>query len=357
MTVPVRAPSAVPGEVRSAAPVAVVGTEPDRARVIADTRRAMELAHWRRYLTPGADVSLKVNLGWDKLIPGAISAPWVVEGVILTLREHVGAMFLVESDQVVLDVERSVRMTGLLELCERLGVRWCNMSRQPVLRRRDPVAAVLHDVNIPEVLTRTEMVTLPLLKTHNKTVLTGALKNQWGCLESLRHHYHLVLTDAITDVNLLVQPRFAVMDGTVGLEGNGPKAGIPREMDTVLASANLVGIDAVAARLMGVDPLAVPHLQRAAERGLGSFPGSFALVGDEVSPSGRPFTPARHNAVSWLELLLRRSAVRRLAFHSPLFGVLCWGARRYYDLWDLVVGSARRRTFLRRSGYAAQWRR
>ena len=65
MTVPVRAPAAVPDEVRSAAPVAVMRTTPDRARVIADTRRAMELAQWRRYLTPGADVSLKVNLGWD----------------------------------------------------------------------------------------------------------------------------------------------------------------------------------------------------------------------------------------------------------------------------------------------------
>ena len=344
-------------DVRAGAPVAVVGTAPDRDRVIADTRRAMELAEWRRFLTPGADVSLKVNLGWDKLIPGAISAPWVVEGVILTLRDHVGELFLVESDQVVLDVERSVRFTGLLELCDRLGVEWCNMSRRPVVRRTEPGLTVLRDVNIPEVLTRTELVTLPLLKTHNKTVLTGALKNQWGCLESLRHNFHLVLTDAITDVNLLVQPRFAVMDGTVGLEGNGPKAGIPREMGTVLASANLVGIDAVAAQIMGIDPLVVPHLRRAFERGLGSFPGEFAVVGDPVPSPGRPFTLARHNAVSWLELLLRRSSMQRLAFHSPLFGLLCWGARRYYDLWDLLVGAARRRAFLRRSGYAAQWRR
>ncbi len=352
------APGSAPGhDLRASAPVAVVGTAPDRERVIADTRRAMELAEWRRFLTPGADISLKANLGWDKLIPGAISAPWVVEGVILTLREHAGEMFLVESDQVVLNVERSVRLTGLLEVCQRLGVRWCNMSRQPVVRRRDSGLAVLRDVNIPEVLTRTELVTLPLLKTHNKTVLTGALKNQWGCLESLRHHYHLVLTDAITDVNLLVQPRFAVMDGTVGLEGNGPKAGISREMNTVLASANLVGIDAVAAQIMGIDPFSVPHLRRASEQGLGSFLGDFAVLGDPVAPPRRPFTPARHNAVSWLELLLRRSAVQRIAFHSPLFGLLCWGARRYYDLWDLLVGTARRRAFLRRSGYAAQWRR
>ncbi len=217
---------AVDRAARQTAPVAVVATAPDRERVIADTRRAMELADWTRFVTPGADLALKANLGWDKLIPGAISAPWVVEGVILTVRERAGRVFLVESDQVVLDVERAVRLTGLLELCRRLDVTWCNMSCGATVRVRDDRRVVLRDVNIPEILTRTELITLPLVKTHNKTTVTGALKNQWGCLESLRHTFHLVLTDAIADVNCLIQPRFAVMDGTVGLEGNGPKSGV-----------------------------------------------------------------------------------------------------------------------------------
>lgn len=339
------------------APVAVVRTAPGRERVIADVGRAMELAGWRRHLSPGADVALKVNLGWDKLIPGAISAPWVVEGVIRALRGHVGELFMVESDQVVLDIERSVRLSGLLELCRDHGVTWCNMSLGATVRVRDEGRVVLRDVNLPEVLTRTELVTLPLLKTHNKTTLTGALKNQWGCLESLRHQYHLVLPDAIADVNCLVRPRFAVMDGTVGLEGNGPKAGIPREAGLVLASADPVGLDAAAARVMGIDPYAVPHLVRAAEAGLGSISAGLEPVGDPLEPLSPPFVPARHNAVSWLELVLRQSSLRRLVFHTRLFDLMCWGARRYYDLWDLTVGRARRRGFLRRSGYAAQWRR
>jgi uncharacterized protein (DUF362 family) len=349
----VRRPAPSPTE-RAAAPVAVVRTAADREQVIADVGRAVELAGWRRFVTPGADLALKPNLGWDKLIPGAISAPWVVEGVIVALRAHVGTIFLVESDQVVLDVERTLRLTGLDEVCRRHGVTWCNMSRGQAVRFTDDGRRVLRDVNLPEILTRTELITLPLLKTHNKTTITGALKNQWGCLETLRHSFHLVLADAIADVNVLLQPRFAVMDGTVGLEGNGPKAGIPRVADLVLASGNLVGLDAVAARVMGFDPERIPHLLRCAEEGLGSVTG-FAVAGAGVDDLRQEWVPARHNAVSWLELALRRSALRRLVFHTPLFRLMCWGARRYYDVWDAVVGRRYRRDFAARSGYAAQW--
>ncbi len=339
---------------RSLANVALIATGPSPDRVFDSVREAMELANWRRYITPGAAVSLKPNLGWDKLIPGAISAPWVVEAVIRTIQDHVGEIHLVEADQVVLSARRALQVTGIDRVCERHGVIYHNMSEEPTVTLQGEMR-VLQDVRIPEILTRTELITLPLLKTHNKTDLTGALKNQWGCLETLRHHFHLVLSDALADVNSLVQPRFAVMDATVGLEGDGPKSGIPKEMNLVLASANLVGIDSVAARLMDIDPTAVEHLHTCAEAGLGSTSG-FQVLGEAVEEHTTPFVRASHNAVSWLELALRRSTLQRLAFHSPLFPFLCWGARRFYDLWDLFVGRQRRSAFFARSPYRDQWK-
>ena len=76
--------------------VSIVRADPKT--VFESVRQAMESAGWKRYVRPGANVSLKVNLGWDKLVPGAISAPWVVEGVIRTIRDYVGKLYLVESD-------------------------------------------------------------------------------------------------------------------------------------------------------------------------------------------------------------------------------------------------------------------
>jgi uncharacterized protein (DUF362 family) len=340
---------------RLEAPVALLRTAPDERQVHEDVRRVMELGRWRDHISAGAEVAIKPNLGWDKLIPGAISAPWVVDGIVRTIRDHVGTIHLVESDQVVVRADRALAVSGLDRVCRRHDLEWHNMSRGRHLRIRRDDARVLHEVEIPEILTRCELITVPVLKTHNKTVLTGALKNQWGCLRELRHNFHPVLDDALADVNRLVQPRFSVMDGTVGLEGNGPKSGIPKEMGVVLASANLVGLDSAAALLMGLDPASAVHLHRCSDAGLGAVVSADEVVGDALGDLARPFLPARHNPVSWIELVLRGSLAERLAFRSPLFHALCWGARRYYDLWDLLVGRRRRRRFFAGSPWARQW--
>jgi uncharacterized protein (DUF362 family) len=342
-----------PADRRDAA-VSVQRATPTREGVIEAVRQAMELADWKRYVPQGAEVSIKPNLGWDKLIPGSISAPWVVEGVIHAIRGHVGRICLVESDQVVVDVERALVLTGLDAVCRRENVTWVNMSRGPFVRLRQPDRLALRDVEIPEILLRTAVITVPLMKTHNKTTVTGAIKNQWGCLRALRHSFHLVLAEALVDVNLMVQPRFAVMDGTVGLEGNGPKSGMPKEMGLVLASANLVGLDATAARIMSFDPHDIQHLELCSRHGLGSLDG-FGMAGVPVSEVAERFVPAAHNAVSWLELALRKSWLRRAVFDTKLLELMSWGARRYYDLWDYSVGSRLRREFFASSPYAAQW--
>jgi uncharacterized protein (DUF362 family) len=341
-------------EERAGAPVSLARAPGNREAVFAAVSAAMSRANWKNYIPAGTPVSVKPNLGWDKLIPGAISAPWVVEGVIREIKSHVGPIYLVEADQVVVDVEAALRVSRLDEVCREHNVTWVNMSHGAFVRMRGGDRLVLSDVQIHEILTKTALITVPLMKTHNKTTITGAIKNQWGCLQALRHNFHLSLSEALVDVNTLVQPRFAVMDATVGLEGDGPKSGQPKEMGLVLASANLVGLDATAARIMGFDPRQIRHLTLCAEHGLGSTDPE-RVVGESVEDFKTQFRPATHNAVSWVELSLRKSMVRSLAFETPLLRLLSWGARRYYDIWDLRVGSKLRKEFFRRSPFAKQW--
>lgn len=291
----------------------------------------------------------------DKLIPGAISAPWVVEGVVLAIRNHAGPIYLVEADQVVVDVEQALRLSRLHAICREHNVTWINMSRGQRVRLRDDDRLILKDVEIHEILTKTALVTVPVIKTHNKTTISGAIKNQWGCLPTLRHNFHLMLEEALADVNALVQPRFAVMDATVGLEGDGPKSGRPKEMGLVLASASLSGLDATAARIMGFDPTAIRHLKLCSQAGFGKLE-DIRVVGESADAMKTTFLPATHNAVSWLELFLRKSMVRSLVFETPLLKVMSWGARRYYDLWDATTGARLRKEFFRQSPFAEQWR-
>ncbi len=334
-------------------PVAFVHTKPEN--LAEDVRRVMELTDWRQYITPGTDIALKPNLGWDKLIPGSISAPWVVEAVIETIKDYVGKIFMVESDQVVVKADQALALSRLDKVCQRHQITWVNMSRGKFIDVDNPERLVLKHVRIPEILTKTELITLPLLKTHNKTTITGALKNQWGCLDTIRHNYHLVIPQALVDINSIVRPKFAVMDGTVALEGNGPKSGIPREMNVLLASANLAGMDGVAAQLMGFNPQSIEHIVLCAQHGLGSLCSPDQIIGDEITSITTHFVHARHNAISWLELFLRRSRLEYLVFQTPLLKLFCWGTRRYYDAWDLTVGNRLRNDFLRKSAYAKQW--
>lgn len=318
------------------AKVALIGTQPNKASVISAVHEAMRLADWKTFITPGADIALKPNLGWDKLIPGAISAPWVIEAVILMIQDYVNHIYLVESDQVVCSADEALKVTKLDEICYQYGIPWVNMSRGEFLEFKGKDRLVLKQVKIPKILFEAELITLPLMKTHNKTTITGALKNQWGCLEELRHNFHPVLSEALVDVNYLTQPRFAIMDATIALEGNGPKSGISKEMNLVLASGNIVGIDATAARIMGFDPKTISHLLLCEENGFGSL--NPQVIGESIEEHKTSFIPAKHNLVSLAEILFRHSFISRLIFHTKIFNLMTFITRRYYDIWDIVFG-------------------
>lgn len=322
-------------------------------------KEAMELASWKSALQRGKPTALKVNLGWDLFIPGSITSPWVVEGVILAIRDWVGPLYLVESDQVLENIQKAYEQSGLPDVCKRYGVTWVNMSQASSSRRQLPGAAIFQTIELPDILTECQIVTIPVMKTHAKTRITGSLKNQWGCISKLRHNYHLVLSDALADINKALKPAFAVMDATIALEGNGPKSGRPKIINRVLASADLVALDTVQAKLMGFDPNDIEHVQRCAQRGIGtSSLDEIEILGDADAPAcNLGFEPARHNLVSRIEELLRRSRWKWLFFDTPVFMIMLLGAKIWYLIWFYAVGGKKHWNFiLNDSRYGPLWR-
>jgi uncharacterized protein (DUF362 family) len=323
----------------------------------------MEAARFRTFVPSGAAVAIKPNLGWDLFLPGAVTSPLVVEGVIQKLQGHVSKIYLVEADQVLVHVEKSLQQTGMDQLCARYGVEWINLSRSPFVRVSVPDPLQVEAIDLPEILTRTVLITVPVMKTHNKTVLTGAIKNQWGCLPTFRHNYHPIVNEVLRDLNRVLRPSFSVMDATVALEGNGPKSGRPRIVNLVLASGDPVAIDTIAGEIMGLlDRFEILHLRYCEEAGIGVHDRSrIDVLDSERSPRETPryrFETARHNTVSWVETALRQSAIRRLVFESPLLVPLCWGARVWYFIWYyLGKGRKLRDAAIAGSPYGFQWSR
>jgi uncharacterized protein (DUF362 family) len=352
----------LPGTTRREEPMSaensIVALEPVRGDVRDAVRRALEAAEWKRAIPRGSAVALKVNLGWDLFIPGSVTSPLVAEALILELRDHVGKLYMVEADQVLENVQRAYEQSGMREVCRRTGVEWVNMSHAPYDRLERPDNVVLRHVEVPRILRETLLVTVPVMKTHAKTGITGALKNQWGCLNKMRHEYHLVLDDALADLNSIVTPALCVMDGTVGLEGNGPKSGRPRVADRILCSTDPVALDTIQAICMGIDPASVEHLARCSARGLGNHDRERIEVRGLVpEESVLSFEPARHNAVSWVETLLRRSTLKKLFFNTPIFRLCLLGAKLYYLGWTLLRGRGYWKTMRAHPVYGEQWRR
>jgi hypothetical protein len=114
---------------------------------------------------------------------------------------------------------------------------------------------------------------------------------------------------------------FAVMDGTFAGDGPGPRCMIPHVKNVLLASADQVAIDAVAAKLMGFDPLSIPYIKIADERGLGcGDPREIEIVGDEEAAR------ERWNFVGPFE---------RMTFASRMQHLIYWGALKKPVEWSL----------------------
>ena len=156
-----------------------------------------------------------------------------------------------------------------------------------------------------DILEADIFISLPKFKTHGLTVMTGAVKNSYGILPGAqKSRLHQVagtperFHDVIVDVFRLRVPDLFIMDAVVGMEGNGPASPELREIGCILASENAVALDAVVARMMGLDPGRLRFLQKAKAMGLGDFDAErIALAGEMPALPGFKIPPLGGEAI------------------------------------------------------------
>lgn len=341
--------------------VAVIFTSPQT--VIEDYHRVMELADWRAHLTAERDLLLKLNLSWTKYFPSCSSQPWQVDGVVSTLLEGgypASKIIPIENKTVVTNPVKGARNNAWVPVLERHGLKFQPLTevKWQVYRFKSPLLK-LNDIfpegiEIPSIYPGRDILHLPTVKTHGHSTTTGAIKNAFGgLLKEVRHyahkHIHEVLVDLLMMQRELHPNVFAVMDGTVAGDGAGPRTMIPRVKNVILASADSVAIDAVAARLMGFDPMEIPYLRMATELGLGDARlNHIDLVGDPIAGVNFGFQ-TRKSLVIWGDQMIRLGPLRfaeRLLLHSPLVVWAPFASNVYHDwIWYPTVGRQRIREF------------
>jgi len=343
--------------------VAVVRTRPET--VLADYGRVMDLAGYRDTLSRDRDTLIKLNLSWTKYFPSCSSQPWQVDGVIgkmLADGYSRTRLIPVENKTVVTNPREGCRNNRWEPVLKKHGLEFQPLTEidWQVYRFKSPLLKLNQifpeGIQIPAIYPGRQILHLPTVKTHGHAVMTGSVKNSFGgLLREVRHyahkHMHEVLVDLLYMQRELHPAVFTVMDGTVAGDGAGPRTMIPRVKNLILAASDSVAIDAIAARLMGFDPMSIPFLRMAHERGLGiADPKQIELVGDDVSTENFGFQ-TRKSLVIWGDQMIRKGFLRpleRLLLHSPLMVWAPFASNVYHDaVWYPTIGQARIREFMK----------
>lgn len=139
------------------------------------------------------------------------------------------------------------------------------------------------------------LVSMPKMKTHHWAGVTLSLKNMFGIVPGSvygwpKNRLHWAGIDgSILDINgALAMPRFNIVDGIVGMEGNGPIQGEPRKSGVLVFGADPVAVDATCARLMSIDPWRIGYLEKA-----GAFLGNVAE--ERIEQVGEPVERRRQD--------------------------------------------------------------
>ena len=335
--------------------VAVVKTSPES--VLEDYQNLLRLAEIETHLPKDKTTILKDNISWHYPFPGANTTPWQLEGTIQGLRKlGYEQLVAVENNTVVTNTLKGERLNKYTDIYKKQGIEVkFNFAEEFKWVKYEPKGELLvlpkiyrKGIYLPEFFFDKNIVHLPTMKCHIYTTTTGAMKNAFGGLLTTKRHYthtwiHETLVDLLTIQQEIHSGVFAVMDGTTAGNGPGPRTMKPEIKDYILASADSVAIDAVAAKMMGFDPMSMKYIRLAHERGLGKGRiDEIEVLGEDISGVNFGFSVG-DNMASRVGDLLWFSPLRifqRLFFRTPLVYLFVFGSAFYHDrFWWPVKGT------------------
>jgi uncharacterized protein (DUF362 family)/Pyruvate/2-oxoacid:ferredoxin oxidoreductase delta subunit len=272
------------------------------------------------FVSPGQRVLLKVNL-LSKAVPerAVTTHPELVRAVIRSVRAAGGVVTVGDSPggPNTPGQWRGISTeSGIAAVCSEEGAPLV-LFDDDCVRAPSSQGSLYGAFTLGRAVVETDvLITLPKFKTHGFMMFTGAVKNLFGCIPGLdKAQYHLKVPDRddfgsmLVDLLLACRPALAIMDAVVGMEGDGPAGGTPRQIGALLASSDSVALDVVASAMAGLDPMEVYSNKAAARRGLGPAAVDqveIAGVGwRELAPTGFAL-PARDASARFPKWLARR---------------------------------------------------
>lgn len=262
-------------------------------------REALLEIGWKKERVRGRRFLLKPNLVETSLGAGHINThPMVVRAAALALYSLGASRVIVgEGPGHRRDTLLVLEESGLAEVLVQEKLRFVDLNREPGFAVENAGRqSGLVRLTLPGVLQEVDgLVSLAKLKTHHWAGVTLSMKNLFGIMPGSYYGWpknvlHVAgLLESILDINATVRAELAIVDGIVGMEGDGPILGPAKSAGVLVVGSNPVAVDATAARVMGVAPERVKYLARA-DGWLGPLAEpAIRQVGEPVASVASPF--------------------------------------------------------------------
>jgi uncharacterized protein (DUF362 family)/ferredoxin len=243
----------------------------------------------QRFARPGEKIVLKPNVlvGIDPK-RNVSTHPLVFKAVGRIFKEF-GVIVSYGDSPAQLGCLFNLRNCGLKAVGDELGLRIADF---------DHGREVVHETALLNkkfiiangILEADGVISLPKFKTHGLTRFTGGVKNQFGCVPGFnKRGFHFNMPDPfqfatmLVDINTFVRPRLFVMDGILAMEGNGPFNGQTRPLNVLLFSTDPVALDAIACKIIDLNPEFVPTSKPGEMSGLGTYHyENIQVLGDDL---------------------------------------------------------------------------
>jgi len=278
-----------------------------------------------QFVQKGNRVLLKPNLLYGKAPEKAVTThPSIVKGMIKIVREGGGIPFIGDSPSV----------GGLMSTAEKAGIkRVADEMNCPLVEFDRPVLSAkgagthFKQLEIDQAILEVDVIiNLPKWKTHGLTLLTLGVKNLFGCVPGTKKAlWHLkagqdrkVFAQMLVDLYQVIRPSLTILDGIIGMEGNGPNSGHPISLGLILASTDPLSLDQIVCDLLGIPRDSLPTNRVAFEEGLAM--DGVEVVGERVEEVKIPrFRLPTLSEPAWNLPGFLRKALKNALTSKPIF--------------------------------------
>jgi uncharacterized protein (DUF362 family) len=207
-----------------------------------------------------------------KTSSAVVTDVYLVEAIVKYLKAiGVKRIIIGEAPGLNVDVELAFKVSGFTRLAQKEKLELLNLEKADTIEKPWKFGKI----KIPKIVFESYYINVPKLKTHMQTLVTLGLKNQKGLLRSeYKKGFHITwgLDEPIAELAKIVKPDLTIVDGIVGIEGDGPLLQGKRIKSHVcIIGEDIVSVDATCCRVMGIDPFSVLHINIASKIGVGEM--------------------------------------------------------------------------------------